>query len=92
MSYKDSLILSFVLGAASFAARWVVPSPRTFPAGFVLICGVLGIIWLVLLAHSVSKFGSRGYWTLLAAPLVVFWPLMATLAIYGCTWGNADCS
>ena len=74
MARKSLLLLSLVLAALSASARWMVGSFATNPAAFVLVIALSAIPWLVILGVSVYKYGREGYWVLLGAPLVLYWP------------------
>jgi len=85
------LVLSLVLACLSFSSRWIVHSPATNPAGFVLESTPLAALWFTILVVSIRRYRRRGYWVLIGAPLVLYWPLMLVLTVFGCVIGNAPC-
>ena len=64
----------------------------TNAAWFLLVMTLLGVPWLVILGVSVYKFGRKGYWVLLGAPLALYWPTMFLLTLFGCVIGDANCA
>jgi hypothetical protein len=89
---RPLLILSLALAVASLSTRWVVPRPPTNPFAFVPVSLLLTLAWSLLLVTSLRKHGRWGYWVLLGAPLAMYWPIIFAWAIYGCSFGNADCT
>jgi hypothetical protein len=92
MARRLLFLLSLALAALSTSARWIVGGFATNPAAFVLVIVLSAIPWLVILGVSVYKYGRQGYWVLLGAPLVLYWPIIFVWAYFGCFVGEANCT
>lgn len=85
---RGPLLSSLILGLLSLSSKLTVfPfTPATFT--FVWVSTALCAIWLTLLTVSVARHGKQGLWLLVGAPLVMFWPLMFGLFVWGCHHGD----
>jgi hypothetical protein len=84
---KRLLIMCFIIAAASASTRWtVLPiTPATFT--FVSVSDALAVLWILSVGVTIAKYGRRGIWALIGAPLVLLWPVVYTLLIWACKHG-----
>jgi hypothetical protein len=77
---------AFLAGAASFALQFIYINAfvEASVGPVVRIAVGLGAMWLVLSIVSITKFGLRGLWTLLAAPFVFYAPGLVLLIAVAC--------
>jgi hypothetical protein len=84
MSRKSLFLVSYALAVLSFSAGWI-------PGAFLLVSAELTIPWFVILVITVYKYGQRGCWVFLGAPLMFFWPIAILWGIYSCFTGDPGC-
>ena len=76
-----------MLGMLAVSTRWT-RLPLTL--GFVLVNVALILFWAELVIVAFLKFGKRGLWMLIGAPLVMWYPLGLALLYWACEHG-ANC-
>jgi hypothetical protein len=84
---KRVLIVSLLIAILSASTRWTVLPliPSTFT--FIEVSAALSALWFALVVISVAKYGKRGVWLLIGAPLVLLWPLVFVLFSWACRHG-----
>src|SRR5215217_6185533 len=45
---------------------------------------VVGVIWSAFLGRAWYLYGAQGLWLLVGAPLIMFWPCLYWLILWGC--------
>jgi len=95
LSFRHWPILAALAAAlVSFIVQYVTifHIDHDFPRGVKAYAAVvLGLLWIVLTALSVQRYGRKGLWPLLAAPFALFTPLLMMLLTVSCALNSASC-
>jgi hypothetical protein len=77
---------SALFAAASFGLPFAMGRDRT-DLTFQIGCP-LSLLWLTLVIAS-ARYGRRALWTLLGAPLALFWPIALGALFFSCAVYNS---
>jgi hypothetical protein len=88
LSFRHWPILAALAAAlVSFIVQYVAifHIDHDFPRGWkAYVAVVLALLWIVLSALSVQRYGHQGLWPLLAAPFALLTPLLMMLLVVTC--------
>jgi hypothetical protein len=81
------LLGSLAVGALAFSTEWTILPWMPSTVDFVLINVALAAVWTGFVAVALLRYGKRGLWILVGAPLVMWWPLALALLQWACMHG-----
>jgi uncharacterized membrane protein len=94
-SFRHWPILAALAAAlVSFIVQYfaIFRTDHDFPRGVkAYVAVVLALLWIVLTAFSVQRYGRQGLWPLLAAPFALLTPLLMMLLAASCALNSASC-
>jgi hypothetical protein len=87
---NKTLLWSLLIGILAVSTRWTVLPLTPASLVFVAVSAALALPWAILFVLSVHRYGRKGLWILVGAPMILFWPVMFGLLVWSCEHG-ADC-
>ena len=83
LTFIASLLISAASCAAFFAFHYEPALSRS-----ILASVGLALVWVILLAYALTKFGKRGLWLLVSAPPILFVLFVYVGILWGCALGR----
>ena len=85
---KWLLGISLIVGIAALTGPWI------FPANFdaaTHVSVLLAIVWIVILAAGIHRFGKQGLWLLIGMPMALYWPVWFFIIVAACANNRNSC-